>query len=484
MKMHLAALLLTLVLPLTGCGKKSSADSGLTPAMEMSIRASTATSVTLDLRWVNASGVRLLCEATDNPAARTAREVAEQGTLSTGQTAVLDGLSPSTFYTVFAVACNDKGDFGSLQYVQFTTDSSESLIYDWEQRRNGILSFTDMALCYGGSAHRTPFRWEKERFAPFVSYVDTQGREHWMFDAFLCIEFVIDNFSLAVGVSGTSAEREQWEHLIEYWFDDDNGVNALEQAVEAAAQRLGTPPCKRKVIMVLPDPIIHKECIDVSTPTDYWGELNGRKMDFAKAEDRIAVYKWYINEVRKRFDQADYRYIELAGFYILSEELPIPGDGWNPEIKKWEEIIPPMTEYLHGLNECVAWIPYFEAAGYNRWRDFGIDYAYMQPNYYWDEEGARPLSRFFTMVKGNDLGMEFEFEATILASDPESDKYRTRFREYMAGARDNGIYGTRPLAYYQGTNAFYDLSVSENVLDRELYHEFCEFVINNPLRIE
>ena len=151
MKMHLAALLLTLVLPLTGCGKKSSADSGLTPAMEMSIRASTATSVTLDLRWVNASGVRLLCEATDNPAARTAREVAEQGTLSTGQTAVLDGLSPSTFYTVFAVACNDKGDFGSLQYVQFTTDSSESLIYDWEQRRNGILSFTDMALCYGAA---------------------------------------------------------------------------------------------------------------------------------------------------------------------------------------------------------------------------------------------------------------------------------------------------------------------------------------------
>ena len=191
-------------------------------------------------KWVSTrggcSGVRLLCEATDNPAAHTAREVAERGTPGTEQTVVIDGLQPSTFYTVFAVACNDKGDFGSLQYVQFTTDSSESLIYDWEQRRNGILSFTDMALCYGGSAHRTPFRWEKERFAPFVSYVDLQGREHWMFDAFLCIEFVIDNFSLAVGASGTSAGRAQWEHLIEYWFDDANKLQRWENILQGVFQ--------------------------------------------------------------------------------------------------------------------------------------------------------------------------------------------------------------------------------------------------------
>ena len=352
---------------------------------------------------------------------------------------------------------------------------------------------TDAVLCYGGSHHRTPYLWDEERLTPYVTCTDSAGIERWLFDGFIFLEFQDTNrpdgrlYTYETGHlrdMGFAAGKEQWQELIDYWFAEGNGVNALEEVVARAAERIGKAPTRRKVIMVLPDPIIHKECIDVSTPTDYWGELNGRKMDFAKAEDRIVVYKWYINEVRKRFDQADYRYIELAGFYILSEELPIPGDGWNPEIKKWEEIIPPMTEYLHGLNECVAWIPYFEAAGYNRWRDFGIDYAYMQPNYYWDEEGARPLSRFFTMVKGNDLGMEFEFEATILASDPESDKYRTRFREYMAGARDNGIYGTRPLAYYQGTNAFYDLSVSENVLDQELYHEFCEFVINNPLRIE
>ena len=52
----------------------------------------------------------------------------------------------------------------------------------------------------------------------------------------------------------------------------------------------------------------------------------------------------------------------------------------------------------------------------------------------------------------------------------------------MAGAKKHGIYGRKPLSYYHGTNGFYDLSKSENEKDRKLYHKFCRFVLNNPLR--
>ena len=45
-----------------------------------------------------------------------------------------------------------------------------------------------------------------------------------------------------------------------------------------------------------------------------------------------------------------------------------------------------------------------------------------------------------------------------------------------------GIYGSRPIAYYQGSNALYDLWVSDDPVDRELFHEFCRFVVGNPLR--
>ena len=353
--------------------------------------------------------------------------------------------------------------------------------YPWE-RRAGRPTASDAVLCYGNSHHRNPYLWDERRFEPYVTYVDEQGREHWLFDSFLCIEFVMVPYSINLGQKRTSGGREQWQELIDYWFGPDNGVNALEEAIGEAAARLGAPAGKRKVVMVMPDPIIYEEYADTNTSTTYWGELNGRRLDFAKASDRIAAYKWYIDSVRRLFDEADYRYVELAGFYIVSEDLATPGDGWNPELKRWEEVIPEVAEYLHALNESLCWIPYNRAAGYRNWKRFGIDYAYMQPNYFWDDKGEKPLSRFFSDIKANDLAMEFEFDDALLEKTAGSEVYRRRLREYMDGAKEHGIYGRKPLAYYHGQNTLYELSVSAAAEDRKLYHEFCRFVLDNPLR--
>ena len=103
-----------------------------------------------------------------------------------------------------------------------------------------------------------------------------------------------------------------------------------------------------------------------------------------------------------------------------------------------------------------------------------------QPNYFW--EGQKSLSQFFSDVKANGLGMEFEFDEALLEGNPDCDTYKKRFREYMSGARLNNVYGTKPLSYYHGTNALYDLSKSTAAKDREFYHEFCRFVLDNPMR--
>lgn len=490
--------MLLCILPLTGCSKGGDEpDKGPTPSMSMTIVSSDAASVTLDIKSLNATHVRILCKPTGVITSQTAESVAEKGTKYTGTRVVIDGLSGQTTYTVFAVACNDEGAYGKMQYVQFTTDKAGAQMYSWEKSRNGILSYTDMVLCYGGSHHRTPYLWEKNRFEPFVTYVDEQGKEHWLFDSFLCIEFQSSSrpdgkyYAYMLGLMkdyGFSAGKAQWQELIDYWFKQDNGVNALEQAIGDAAARLGAPPAKRKVIMIIPDPIIYKvfdgKGNGTGDPksTTYWGQLNGRQMDFASADDRLAAYKWYVDLVRKKFDLANYQYVELAGFYIISEELASPDDGWNYELKKSDEIIPPLSKYLHSVNESLCWIPYNRAAGYKRWSQFGVDYAYMQPNYFWDEKGEKPLSRFFTDISANNLAMEFEFDEALLEGKTGCDSYKARFRAYMSGAKQNGVYGRKPLSYYHGTNAFYDLSKSLAAKDRELYHEFCQFVINNPLR--
>lgn len=401
-----------------------SSGGGKKPAMSLVIESSDGESVTLGIKWLNATHVRMVCMATEDKKALTGAEVAAQGTKYAEERVTIGGLTPMTTYTVFAVACDDAGGYSGMQVVQFVTEYAGPRPYEWESARDGIPSYTDLVLCYGGSTHRTPFGWDKERFAPFVTYTDEAGGEHWLFDSFLCIEFVMVPYSINLGQKRTSGGREQWQELIDYWFGPDNGVNALEEAVGEAAARLGAPAGKRKVVMVMPDPIIYEEYADTNTSTTYWGELNGRRLDFAKASDRIAAYKWYIDSVRRLFDEA----------------------------------------------------------GYRNWKRFGIDYAYMQPNYFWDNKGEKPLSRFFSDIKANDLAMEFEFDDALLEKTAGSEVYRRRLREYMDGAKEHGIYGRKPLAYYHGQNTLYELSVSAAAEDRKLYHEFCRFVLDNPLR--
>lgn len=363
--------------------------------------------------------------------------------------------------------------------------------YAWENRETQATT-TDAVLCYGGSHHRTPYRWDKERLAPFVTYTDPQGCEHWLFDGFIFLEFQDTDrpdgalYTYETGHlrdNGRSAGKAQWQELIDYWFDSDNGVNALEQTVKEASARLGQAPTKRRVIMVLPDPVIHENYIDTTSTTRYWGALDGQQLDFNRNEDRLAACKWFIDQVRSRFNDGNYRYVDLAGFYWLREIVTRPQDTeYSYHLTRSDILLPHIAEYLHRLNYTFSWIPYYNSRGYDVWQTFGFDQVYLQPNHYWKPENK--MEEVCGQINRLGIGMEFEFEPTLLNGRPDSEAFRARFREYMSAARQYGIYGQRPLTYYQGTNGFYDLYASTDETDRALFHEFCQFVINNPLRTQ
>ena len=370
--------------------------------------------------------------------------------------------------------------------------SCSRTMYPQGQHRRNLQPPTDAVLCYGGSHHRTPFLWDKERLAPYVTYVDKEGGEHWLFDGFIFLEFQDTNrpdaelYAFETGHlrdKGESAGKAQWQELIDYYFTDGNGIEALEEAVKEAAARLGKAPQKRKVIMVLPDPVIHRHYIDTMSSTTYWGALDGRQLDFNRNEDRIAACKWYIDRVRERFARGSYEHIELAGFYWLREIVTRPVDTqYSYHLTRSDILLPEIADYLHRLNYTFSWIPFYDARGHDDWRKFGFDQVYMQPNHYWKPEND--LDSACMKINRAGTSIEFEFEASILNADPHGDIYRARMRKYMEYAKKHGIYGTRPLAYYQGSNALYDLSVSTDETDREFFHEFCSFVVNNPVRTQ
>lgn len=348
--------------------------------------------------------------------------------------------------------------------------------YDWEAARTRIPSVTDLVLVYGGGHHRVPFRWSKERMAHYVAYDDPEGRASWLFDGFLFLE-IMDPGPSGAGKKFAngytyqdkpleSASRDDWQRLIDYCFESDGGIGALEAAVAEAAAGLGEPPAKRRVVMSIPEPIVYRTVDDRSTV--YWGAIDGEPLDFAKPDDRARACQWFIDRVRYEFDRKKYRYVELAGFYWLAEKST-----------DTQGILRTVAEYLDGLKYSFNWIPYFNAAGYAQWKTFGFHNAYLQPNYFFN--ASLPVSRLdeaCALAEKYDMQMELEFDENALAARGMA----YRLRDYLEAFRRHGIWADRRLAYYQGSSALQSLKESSDAADRALYHEFCRFVVTRPLR--
>ncbi len=383
--------------------------------------------------------------------------------------------------------------------------------YEWEKGRYRCPAISDMVLCYGGSPIRYSTDWPQSRFAEYVSYVDESGQEHWLFDSFLALEWrdvdmtvwteddrgdlsADGAYCLTGGHDYHSARKEGWQRQLDFWFTDkDNGFNGLDKAVAAAAERLGEPPVKRRVVMFMPDAIPYETYNDPSSTTVYWGEIDGVQMDFSNDMHRLMAYKWYIDTARamfaKRQEEGLYKNIELIGFYIMSEDLKHPRES-GTDYSRLYTCVRPIADYLHAVNEYLFWIPYRKAWGTHRGWDLGIDYIWLQPNYYEHAgESGYSMSSFVNTIISDGLGMEIEFDRKSFFrydGQYEASKYSSRFKEYMQYAKSSTAYGERPFTYYILTDWKEDVMklfrTSGYEKDKELYHQFCRFVIENPMR--
>ena len=376
---------------------------------------------------------------------------------------------------------------------------SSAGLYSWE--KDEIRPIADAVICYGGHSARKPYLWTPERFHETVAYTDENGQEHWFFDNMIMMELWDDDYAVTYSIANDgrySSRKEHWLRQIDYWFSRENGFAALEASIADVASRIGNPPTKRGIIFSLPDPVYFEHYTDAMKGTNrntvYWGEIDGVQMDFSKSEDRVKAYKWMVDQVRAAFAEARFKHIELIGFYVLSEELSVPG-SFRYEYKEHDITIKAAADYCHSVGEGFYWVPYAMAPGIERGRDFGFDLVVMQPNYYWTNS-KWTWDQIEKAIVENDLGMELEFEGThgepltssILSNlksgepNPYADRNKARFREYLDNARSRGIYGSRPFVLYTGTNALYELAVSKDEKDREMYHELGRFIIENPLK--
>lgn len=354
-------------------------------------------------------------------------------------------------------------------------------IYDWEAARTSVADYTDMVLIYGGGTQRYIKDWEADRLQSYITYTDVNGSKKWFFDAFLMIEFADYGYGSASVTYATgyrdpstqqylnSATKADWQRLADYYFKAGKNILAIDALVGQAAQTLGKPSHPRQIIMTIPEPIRNLNCGNSSSTTVYWGELDGKQLDFSKSADRVAAVKWYIDYIRALFDNANLKNVELAGFYWVAEHATQSTD-----------ILDPISKYLHTMNYSFNWIPYYNAAGYTQWKSYGFDYAFLQPNYFFND--ATPLSQLESacqMAATANMAMEMEFDDNALSRNGRAYK----LRNYMDAFRRYKVWNDRPLAYYQGNNTVHSLRTSTNADDVALYHEFGEFVTTRPYRI-
>lgn len=332
-------------------------------------------------------------------------------------------------------------------------------MYSWEAERKGLIDSDDLVLFYSGGAHRT-YKWDKDLVGSYVTYVDQDKKEHWLFDGFLFLEIfdLVNKKKYATGYAGEAALKEDWKALIDLYFKDGYGVKAIEESVEAAKQRIGEPSHKHRVVISIPEPI--------ASVTNF-GEVNGENLDFSKSdEERMKAVKWYIDYARECFDKGNFKNVELSGFYWVAETAT-----------HTRTIISKVAHYLNDLNYSFNWIPYWNSDGYKNWKDVNFNYAYLQPNYYFNDkiEFSRLDEACLAAIK-YDMDMEVEFDESALVAGGDRGY---RLSDYMKAFRDHKIIESKRLAYYQGGNSVDKLKKSTNEADQKLYHEFCQFVIDH-----
>lgn len=508
--------ILPFFLLLLSCGKEEEPTYTPKPVIQIAVEDVKGDHIVLSVKSLNTDGVYAIAFPKGSEAPSN-EDIVDKGTSVQEDKIILKGLSPKTEYDIYAV-----GVKGSTYSEVFTAAIETLFLYSWESERESLLSFADLDLLPGGITNKTPNTWDESRLLPHVTFRDESGQEQWLHEAFLFIGGVDDARGTILCIPDgkeRSAGQDSWKDFADWWMKEGGVIDALDMTIGNAAARIGKPSFRHKVVMTMPDPIMLEYFSDKNSSTTYWGKVYGRQLDFNDPADQVLAYKWYIDYVRELWSRTMPEHLELAGFYVLSEILVAKPGGWNYRYKRWDQILPSVSEYLHEMNYGLYWIPYYRADGYDMTAELGIDYTWLQPNKYWDypeKEQKKDWSWVFNTMNRYGHGMEIEFEgshgeagwsqwesgvartsSSILETvrtdydaqgtpkgspNPQAARNRQLLRDYMNEFRNAGYYGKARIATYSGTNAMYELATSPDRKDQEMYLEYCKFIVENPLR--
>ncbi|RBL88999.1 DUF4855 domain-containing protein [Chitinophaga flava] len=311
---------------------------------------------------------------------------------------------------------------------------------------------SDLALIYQGGIQRLP--WTKDQLTPYI-YRKTNTGVDWLFDGFLFIEFKDGmGHEYAEGYEPLPAGKTEWQWLLDRNFENGKALHALDDVLDSLAQLNITPKRKRKVVLTLPEPI---------RTLSNWGDLNGKTLNFADSADRVAACKWYIETALAKWQAANFKHIELMGFYWVAEQ--------NTGAV---EILPTVAANIHSKQQRFYWIPYYGAAGAANWKNMGFDIAYQQPNYFFDLNSPYSiLTGAINFAQKNKMALEMEFDDRLM----NQAGYRQKYTDYINEFTKAGAWNNLPVAYYEGGGAWLTMSLSTDPVITGLVKRLSDIIV-------
>ncbi len=340
----------------------------------------------------------------------------------------------------------------------------------------------DMILCYNGwygmaTGGENIYRgdWLSYQYRPYLTYIDKEGNAVApMFDTVCLLALKARsgrsfNVEVEIGKSEPT-QAEDWYWYLDKTFKEGGDVDELNKAARIAAEELGDPNYKVKLIVMHPsnDRMANKnfgpldgEYYDTSASGYAYSMNEDEKLGWQKAAD------WWFKEVIERFEAGNYEHVEFAGFYYLSETV-----NYAHAIPRYH------VERCHELGYRMYWIPFEHADGLYWKDDIGFDAITIQPGHFFKspyEDGAKSelgnefVDNIARRANYLNTGIELELEGNVTR---EPMKYN-QFLDYLNGLVKNGMDGDKCYRnWYDGVKGLAECAYSELPAPRALY-EYC-----------
>ena len=253
-------------------------------------------------------------------------------------------------------------------------------------------------------------------------------------------------------------KAEMWTAYKNNLFETGKNLDALNSAAIKVGEALGRDNFKAKVILTL--------FLPSERFTDF-GDVDGDGVneDLSTLEGKKKVMDWHVDEYIKRFNDAGYTNLELAGFY------------WHDEVVRYTDLHLPAairytTDKVHDSGDYIMMAcPYFHASGFYDWHNLGFDLVILQPSYYFWNRNEVAIPKTVAMAKLLGYGVEMEVEPNATTEIEMLDAHI----EYLRGGVNYGYMDAVHMYYY--SKPYYVSCNAKGELGRQLYELNYRFVL-------